>query len=74
MCNHETKTCPRCNEPFECKVGNILQCQCFGLTFSMEEKAFIEDRYQDCLCRKCLITLQQRYVLFREKYLFRQNR
>jgi len=68
MCKHEEKTCPRCAGYFECKVGDIAHCQCVGITFTTEEKAFIEDRYHDCLCRNCLLELKQRYTFFKEKY------
>lgn len=65
---HETKKCPRCSEPFECKPGNISACQCYGIRLSEEEKAFIADRYDDCLCHNCLINLKDKYVFFKEKY------
>ncbi|HEY8781885.1 MAG TPA: cysteine-rich CWC family protein [Mucilaginibacter sp.] len=54
MANHETKYCPRCKAPFECKVGSILLCQCQGLTFSEAERDYIRLTYHDCLCRNCL--------------------
>ncbi|HEX7844425.1 MAG TPA: cysteine-rich CWC family protein [Chitinophagaceae bacterium] len=68
---HETKKCPRCNSPFECKPGNITQCQCYGLKISDEEKAFIEQRYEDCLCRNCLLQLKNQVELFKEKFIYR---
>ena len=71
MCKHEEKSCPRCNAPFECKVGDITQCQCYGIKLTPEERTFIEDRYKDCLCRKCLEELKQRTILFKEKYFER---
>ena len=70
MSNHASKNCPRCNKPFECKAGNISQCQCFGITVKPELKAFLEQRYNDCLCRDCLNYLQQGQTLFKEKYFF----
>ena len=71
MCMHETKTCQRCKKEFECKAGNIGQCQCFGFTITNELKAYLEQRYTDCLCRNCLEYLQVELNLFKEKYLFR---
>ena len=65
---HEPRNCPRCNKTFECKVGNIAQCQCSSIVLSEEEKAFIADRYQDCLCLACLLDLQNKYTFFKEKY------
>jgi hypothetical protein len=58
MCQHETKYCGRCRSSFECKVGNILECQCYGVSMSDEEKAFIAGQYSDCLCRACLEAIQ----------------
>jgi hypothetical protein len=62
MCRHEEKQCPRCRLSFECKPGNITQCQCFGVLFSEAEKAFIEQDYSDCLCRNCLIELKNEFA------------
>jgi len=71
MCLHENKICPRCSNTFECKPGNITQCHCYGISFTMEEKAFLEDRYHDCLCAGCLKELKNRYIMFKEKFLYR---
>ncbi|MBS1916562.1 MAG: cysteine-rich CWC family protein [Bacteroidetes bacterium] len=71
MCKHEENTCPRCRQPFECRVGDIANCQCYGIGFTAEEKAFMEGRYDGCLCRNCLLDLKQRYVFFKEKYFFK---
>ena len=71
MCQHETKSCPRCKKNFECKPVNITQCQCFGITLTTELKASIEQRYNDCLCIDCLLHLQQELNLFTEKYFFK---
>lgn len=70
MPQHEAKACPRCGSAFECKAGDIAQCQCYSIQLSLEERAFIEDRYKDCLCAACLLQLKNRYMLFKEKYLF----
>lgn len=71
MSKHEVKKCPRCGDPFECKPGNITQCQCAGIVLSQELRAYMEQRYSDCLCRKCLEQLGAELALFREKYVFR---
>ena len=62
MCKHEDKYCPRCHQLFECKVGNITQCQCFGITFTDEEKKIIEKNYNDCLCSNCLTALKNEFA------------
>ena len=71
MNRHETKDCPRCNKPFECKPGNITQCQCFGIKVKPELKAWLDKCYYDCLCRECLQYLQQDQNLFKENFLNR---
>jgi hypothetical protein len=58
MPQHETKQCPRCKVPFECKVGNITECQCSGITFNEAEKDYVARSYSDCLCRKCLLEIK----------------
>lgn len=70
MPQHENKPCPRCNQTFECKVGNIAECQCSSVTLSYEERVFIEGKYTDCLCAECLQTLQFQYKLHRN-HIFR---
>ncbi|HEY6502898.1 MAG TPA: cysteine-rich CWC family protein, partial [Chitinophagaceae bacterium] len=45
---------------FECKTENISDCQCNGISFTPEEKTFIEEKYNDCLCRSCLLELKMK--------------
>jgi hypothetical protein len=63
MCQHETKYCGRCARPFECKVGNILQCQCSGVNLTEEERRYIAGHFGDCLCRDCLLAIKKENVL-----------
>lgn len=71
MCHHETKNCPRCKAVFECKPGNIAQCQCYAIKLTAEQRAYIEQRYSDCLCKNCLEHLSIELNYFKEKYIFR---
>lgn len=71
MCRHETKICPRCQAGFECKPGNITQCQCYAVKLTDEIRAYIEARYPDCLCAACLQYLSVEVHYFRERYIFR---
>ncbi|MBL7733193.1 MAG: cysteine-rich CWC family protein [Chitinophagaceae bacterium] len=71
MCRHEIKNCPRCQQVFECKPGNIAQCQCYGIALTAEQRAYAEQRYADCLCAACLQQLAQEWDLFKEKYVYR---
>ncbi|HEY6504848.1 MAG TPA: cysteine-rich CWC family protein [Chitinophagaceae bacterium] len=68
---HEKKSCQRCNTPFECKPGSITQCQCFEIKLSAEQRAYLEQKYGDCLCRECLVYIQQEFELFKEKFIYK---
>ncbi|HEX7756717.1 MAG TPA: cysteine-rich CWC family protein [Niabella sp.] len=61
MCKHEDKYCPCCKQPFECKVGSILLCQCSAVTLTDPERDFINEQYDDCLCASCLKALKAQY-------------
>lgn len=63
---HEQKICPLCKEIFECKVGNITECQCFNIHFEREERNWIEQKYKyDCLCVKCLVSIKEEFVRYK---------
>ncbi|MEO7305827.1 MAG: cysteine-rich CWC family protein [Ferruginibacter sp.] len=72
MSKHEQKYCPRCNTAFECKAGSIMQCQCTAIQLSVEESAYIQAKYEDCLCIGCLRELQNKYEHFKAKYIFKK--
>ena len=54
MCKHEEKKCPRCEVVFECKPGNIGQCQCYEAVLTPAQRSSIAEKYSDCLCVECL--------------------
>jgi len=54
MNKHETKHCPRCKTSFECKVGDIIRCQCQTVTLLPETTLFLSNTNFDCLCAVCL--------------------
>lgn len=66
MSLHEIKYCPRCSSAFECKPGNITQCQCFDVQLSRQELEFIKEIYDDCVCKNCLIELKQKFKAFKQ--------
>jgi hypothetical protein len=51
-------------------VGSISACQCNQVSLTLEERAFIEEKYTDCLCAACLQVLQFQYRLYRN-HIFR---
>jgi hypothetical protein len=50
----EENTCPCCGEGFRCQPGNIAQCECFGIKLSPEQRQELDERFGECVCRKCL--------------------
>lgn len=74
MCRHEEKHCPRCNQLFECKVGNITNCQCYGIVLSVEERAYIDTLFTDCVCAACLLQLKNEYVHFKNRFIYQVPR
>nr|WKN34916.1 cysteine-rich CWC family protein [Tunicatimonas sp. TK19036] len=61
MAKHEEKTCHRCGEIFECKVGSITLCQCTAVTLTEAERTYISQQFDECLCARCLKALQQEF-------------
>ncbi len=59
MSNHELHYCPSCQNSFECRVGNIAQCQCFGIELTELQKEWIQNQFDDCLCAACLLKIQE---------------
>jgi hypothetical protein len=51
---HEIKICPHCARQFECKVGDVVNCQCNTITLSVETHNFLEKTDFGCLCVSCL--------------------
>ncbi len=61
MPRHEDKYCQKCGILFECKLGSITECHCFGVKLSREEAVFVTERFSDCLCHQCLFAIQKEY-------------
>jgi Family of unknown function (DUF5522)/Cysteine-rich CWC len=54
MNKHEEKYCPKCQQIFLCKVGDVANCQCRLVQLTAEADAFLAKTYFDCLCKDCL--------------------
>ena len=57
--------CPRCKAAFICNAADIKQCQCYGISLQAKELDFLQQQGFDaeqagCLCRKCLLEIQNR--------------
>ena len=59
---HEPKACARCQIVFECKVGNVSECQCQAVRLDDETQKKIQSVYSDCLCANCLEELRVQYL------------
>jgi hypothetical protein len=66
---HEEVNCSRCEGSFECKVGDIANCQCSTVKVSAETHEFLSKTHYGCLCKKCLEELN-RAVKARGVYKF----
>ncbi|MDA3870022.1 MAG: cysteine-rich CWC family protein [Gammaproteobacteria bacterium] len=51
------KTCPGCQRTFECKAGDVENCQCVSVKLTSLERANIAGHYDNCLCASCLAQL-----------------
>jgi len=51
---HEIKNCPNCQKSFECRSGDIIQCQCEGIELKQHHRDYIYKTWNDCLCIDCL--------------------
>jgi hypothetical protein len=58
MGKHEQKNCPRCGTAFECRVGDVANCQCHGIELPVAAADWMAQQYGDCLCRHCLLQLK----------------
>jgi len=54
MPQHEIKACAACQQPFECRQGDILRCHCYSVKLSETQQAALASKYNDCLCHVCL--------------------
>ena len=62
MPGHEIKICGHCGEKFECKVGDVFNCQCSKVSINENERKYMAKFYSDCLCAKCMLLLKKQYV------------
>ena len=50
--------CPRCGRTFLCRGDeDVAHCQCAAVDLSTEDRAYIADRFEGCLCADCLRVL-----------------
>jgi hypothetical protein len=56
------KSCPRCHLAFECRADAIHLCQCSSITLSQEERSYISEQFDDCLCTRCMTDMKEEHI------------
>ncbi len=54
MQKNEIKTCPNCQQSFECHCGDIKNCQCDSVELVQKYRNYLFILYDGCLCNNCL--------------------
>lgn len=54
------KICPRCKAVFCCNQENILECDCLMVPLNKQERLYIANSYDECLCNKCLWEMKEK--------------
>ena len=60
MPKHEIKKCQHCHKEFKCKVDSVLLCQCQSVQLTQKQSAYIERKYDECLCIYCLKKIKEK--------------
>lgn len=55
----DIKTCPRCQQLFECKPGAITECACYQIHLTPHQRSVMEKKFRSCLCPGCLVQITQ---------------
>jgi hypothetical protein len=55
------KYCPKCKILFECKVDSIEECHCADIALTEQERNYFSEKFEGCLCVKCMKELQVEY-------------
>jgi hypothetical protein len=58
---HSQKDCPVCGKKFECRAGDIVNCQCFSIFLTAEESLAIGSFFGDCLCADCIAGMKKKF-------------
>jgi hypothetical protein len=64
---HETIVCKRCGSQFECKVGDVNNCQCSTVSLSDATRKFLANTHFGCLCAGCLTDIEGKVLLTKGK-------
>jgi len=56
--NDSQDVCPRCGAAFRCGVADAEPCACTTVRLDAATLAGLRERYDACLCLRCLLELQ----------------
>lgn len=70
---HEIIVCKRCGSQFECKVGDVSNCQCSTISLSDSTRKFLDNTSFGCLCANCLSEIENRVSSIKDKSFLRQS-
>jgi hypothetical protein len=56
--NDNQDLCPRCGAAFHCGVADTAPCACTTVQLDAGTLAALRERYERCLCLRCLLELQ----------------
>jgi len=52
------KVCPCCGISFTCRPDSISECQCASAHLDDTARAWLKERYTECLCISCLLEIK----------------
>ncbi|TNF33205.1 MAG: hypothetical protein EP315_08660 [Gammaproteobacteria bacterium] len=56
------KSCPRCQQTFQCESSGTRSCPCDRIPLNEAQRDYIANHYSDCLCPNCLVDLSKQYL------------
>jgi hypothetical protein len=60
---HEIMVCKRCGSRFECKVGDVSNCQCSNVSLNDATRKYLDNTFYGCLCVNCLAEVESKVSL-----------
>jgi len=50
----ESRTCPACNAVFTCNRNDVVNCHCYSVHLSEQQRKQLRSLSSDCVCDLCL--------------------
>lgn len=65
--------CPKCNASFTCRLGDVVNCQCYSVPLSQHTRDALAKTSMDCLCKNCLDKAESDSGIARQRSLKRSK-